>query len=91
MFIPKSRYDTISYFISRDKRFLKEYNDIDFPVNEEIQQFVKSKEKEFQIEIDENLLNHLGFLYLRDPLVIFKSQKIEDPSLTLDFEVIIYC
>jgi glutamate--cysteine ligase catalytic subunit len=33
-FVPKSRYSTISYFISNDKMNLPEYNDLNFPANE---------------------------------------------------------
>ena len=49
-------------------------------------EFVKEKEKEFEAKIDDNLLNHLGFLFIRDPLVVF-HEKTNDPHSTLDFEV----
>jgi len=49
-------------------------------------EFVKQQEKELDIEIDDNLLQHLGFLFIRDPLVIFKN-RTEDPNDTSDFEV----
>lgn len=49
--------------------------------------FVKLKEKEFNVEIDDNLLRHLGFLYLRDPLVIFKGESKDHQMSTSDFEV----
>ena len=41
------------------------------------------------LEIDENLLNHLGFLFARDALVIYKDriEKIDENS-TEHFEVI---
>lgn len=49
--------------------------------------FVKEKEKEIGVELDDNLLRHLGFLYLRDAMVIFKN-KIEniDEDSTEHFE-----
>lgn len=50
-------------------------------------EFIKLKEKEFDVQIDENLLKHLGFLYLRDPLVIFKNESKDNPMSTSDFEV----
>ena len=52
-------------------------------------EFLKEKQKEFNVELDENLLKHLGFLYIRDPLVIFKNPA-QNPSSTADFEVFLY-
>lgn len=40
-YIPKSRYESISLYISDDKRNLKQYNDYYFPVNEEIIEFTR--------------------------------------------------
>ena len=87
-YIPKSRYDSISFFISNDPRCLPEYNDIKFPVNEEAIKFLQDSQEQFNVEIDKQLLNHLGFLYLREPLVIFKEdeKQAEDPYSTKDFE-----
>ena len=65
-----------------------EYNDLKFRVNEEIINFTKEKSKEMGIEVDDRLLNHLGFLFVRDPLVIFENKiNIDDNESTNHFEV----
>jgi len=57
-------------------------------VNEEIIQFAKEKAKELDIEIDEQLLQHLGVLFIRDPLVIFPDKiYVDDSCNTNHFEV----
>lgn len=39
------------------------------------------------MEIDDKMLKHLGFLYLRDPLVIFSDKiDIEDINSTTHYE-----
>ena len=59
-----------------------------FPVNNEIIDFAKEKAKEFNIEIDETLCNHLGFLFARDALVVFKDRiELTDEFSTEHFEV----
>lgn len=65
-----------------------EYNNTNFPLNKDIMQFVKEQAKEIGVEVDESLLKHLGFLYMRDAMVIFKEkvQKIDENS-TEHFEV----
>lgn len=55
-YIPKSRYDSISYFISEEKRNLPQYNDLKFPLNEEIMEFARIKSKEMGIQLDENFI-----------------------------------
>ena len=42
-YIPKSRYSGISYFISNDPKNLPEYNDTQFPVNQEIMDYANEK------------------------------------------------
>lgn len=44
-YIPKSRYESISLYISEDERHLKEYDDYKFPLNEEIMKFTKEQAK----------------------------------------------
>ncbi|CAD8050950.1 unnamed protein product [Paramecium sonneborni] len=85
--IPKSRYSTISYFISNDKMNLEEYNDLNFPANEEIMQFAKQKAQQMDIPLDQRLLRHLGILFLRDNMVMFKD-KIHIDDNTAHFEAI---
>jgi len=35
-YIPKSRYDAISYYISNDQRNLNTYNDVEFNMDNEL-------------------------------------------------------
>jgi len=87
LYLPKSRYDSVSYFISEQEMFKKEYNDVKFRVNQEIIEFTKQKAKEVDIDLDDNLLNHLGFLFVRDPLVIFDDKiYVDDTKTTSHFE-----
>lgn len=42
---------------------------------------------EKNIEIDEHLVNHVGFLFARDPLVLFEKRiKIDNETETAHFE-----
>ncbi|EGR31102.1 hypothetical protein IMG5_117750 [Ichthyophthirius multifiliis] len=78
-YIPKSRYGSISLFISEEQRNLQIYNDLNFPLNQQIMDFTKQKAEEMQIQIDQRMLQHIGFLFIRDPLVVFE-QKIEQDN-----------
>ena len=65
-----------------------EYNDVKFRVNEEIINFTKEKSKEMGIEVEDRLLNHLGFLFVRDPLIVSDNKiDIDDNESTSHFEV----
>lgn len=86
-YIPKSRYSTISYYISNDPMNLPEYNDLNFPANEDIMKFTKEKAQEMNIPVDDKLLRHLGILFLRDNMVMFKD-KIHVDDSTAHFEAI---
>ncbi|WVN90808.1 uncharacterized protein L203_106051 [Cryptococcus depauperatus CBS 7841] len=72
--IPKSRYDSVDLYIANDERNKQEYHDIDVPVNEEI------KRRLMDNGIDEKLANHIGHLFIRDPLVQF-SETIDQNDL----------
>jgi len=86
-YIPKSRYDSISYYISDSPAFKKEYNDVKFRVNESIMKYAEEQAKAMGVEIDETLLNHLGFLFVRDPMVIFKDKiEVDNEANTNHFE-----
>eukprot|EP00828_Plagiopyla_frontata_P022890 TRINITY_DN2945_c0_g3_i1.p1 TRINITY_DN2945_c0_g3~~TRINITY_DN2945_c0_g3_i1.p1 ORF type:complete len:368 (-),score=77.09 TRINITY_DN2945_c0_g3_i1:41-1144(-) len=101
-FIPKSRYSSISFYLGYEEKkdavcphecshplskFKHEYNDLKFPVNKQMVEFCREKAKDFELDLDENLLQHLGFLFIRDALVIYKN-KIEniDQNSTEHFE-----
>ncbi len=87
-YIPKSRYDSISLYISNSPVCKDEYNDLKFPLNEEIMKFAAEQAKGLGLELDDRLLNHLGFLFMRDPMIIFSDRIYVDDSLnTNHFEV----
>ena len=74
-YISKSRYSSISTFISNDSRNLPEYNNIKLPDNHKIKDFTKEQAKNYNFDLDEKLINHLSYIFSRDALVIF-DQKI---------------
>lgn len=86
-YIPKSRYESISLYISDYPENLPEYNDYKFPLNQEMMDFARQKAKELGVEIDEKMINHLGFLFSRDALVIYKDKiNLDNSQTTAHFE-----
>lgn len=50
-------------------------------------EFAKEESKKLGVELDEQLLKHLGFLFIRDPLVLFERKlKVDNEKETLHFE-----
>ena len=41
-------------------------------------QFAKEQAEFMEMEIDENLIKHLGFMFIRDPMVIFPDKIFLD-------------
>lgn len=76
--IPKSRYASVSRFISDGPEMITEYNDLDCPINEEIFEILRTA------GIDENLSLHIAHLFIRDPLVIFRELLEQDNSESSD-------
>lgn len=70
--IPKSRYASVSRFISEKDAMRPEYNDLDTPINPEVFESLISA------GIDETLALHLAHLFIRDPLVIFSELLNQD-------------
>ena len=76
--IPKSRYDSISCYISQQGH---KYNDIELVKDEEIKQMLLDN------GIDEYLSNHMAHLFIRDPVVLFAEKlEINDEEDTDNFE-----
>ncbi|KAF8453430.1 glutamate-cysteine ligase-domain-containing protein [Terfezia claveryi] len=72
--IPKSRYASISTYLSEDPRLRPEYNDPNLVINEDIK-------KELLINgMDERLATHFAHLFIRDPLVIFRETLESSPE-----------
>ncbi|EDO46274.1 predicted protein, partial [Nematostella vectensis] len=67
--IPKSRYDSISCYLSPEGT---KYNDIELVMDQEIyQQLVENG-------IDDALARHYAHLFIRDPMTLFKEHVDED-------------
>ena len=76
--IKKSRYDSIDSFISNNKYFRKEYNDIPLEIDGET--FTELE----KAGIPHLLANHIAHLFIRDPLVIYKERVEIDDSKDVD-------
>jgi glutamate--cysteine ligase catalytic subunit len=75
--IGKSRYDSISCYISPEKSFREDYNDIPLPIDEDTFKLLRSA------GIDERLARHYSHLYIRDPLVIYSMNLLKCMSNSL--------
>ncbi|RZJ99386.1 MAG: hypothetical protein EOO43_26495, partial [Flavobacterium sp.] len=65
-----------------------EYNDIDCPMDEEYMRFAAEQAERLGADVDGRLLRHLGFLFARDPLVIFPDKiYVDDTCNNNHFEV----
>ncbi|KZT29013.1 glutamate-cysteine ligase catalytic subunit [Neolentinus lepideus HHB14362 ss-1] len=79
--IPKSRYDSVSLYISEDWINRPEYNDVLAPINEKVLQRLQDH------GIDEALAKHISHLFIRDPLVIFSEMiDLDDTQSNDHFE-----
>jgi glutamate--cysteine ligase catalytic subunit len=79
--IPKSRYDSISTFISPDPSLLPQYNDLEIPIDNE------SYETLVSAGVDKVLARHIAHLFTRDPLVIYGDKiQIDDSQNSDHFE-----
>ncbi|CAZ81755.1 unnamed protein product [Tuber melanosporum] len=72
--IPKSRYDSVSTYISQDPALRSEYNDLDLVIDKDIRQRLVDN------GVDERLATHFAHLFIRDPLVIFQETLSESPD-----------
>lgn len=56
--------------------------------NTELAKFTKDTAEAMGVEMDDRLVNHIGFLTIRDPMVIFKDKiKVDNETNTNHFEV----
>jgi glutamate--cysteine ligase catalytic subunit len=76
--INKSRYDSIDSYLSQDKHFKAEYNDIDLVYDKEIY------DKLMKNGVDDLLAKHIAHLFIRDPLVIYKELVEQDNENSTD-------
>jgi glutamate--cysteine ligase catalytic subunit len=80
--ISKSRYDSVSTYISEDPRLVPELNDLDLVINDEVHEML------IENGIDEKLAKHLSHLFIRDPLVMYKGKikELDDKTHSDHFE-----
>jgi glutamate--cysteine ligase catalytic subunit len=79
--ILKSRYDSISVFISDTAPSLEEFNDSHIEINHPYYEVLK------EAGVDARLAQHIAHLFIRDPLVMYdKMIDIDDTTHTDHFE-----
>ena len=50
--------------------------------------FAREQAKTLNLEVDDRLIEHLGFMFIRDPMVIFSDKiYVDDSQNTNHFEV----
>ncbi|WVR06617.1 hypothetical protein IAU60_003649 [Kwoniella sp. DSM 27419] len=76
--IPKSRYDSVSLYLSNDERNKPEYHDVEAPVNQGVRQRLLDH------GLDDKLASHIGHLFIRDPLVQFSETIDQDDEASMD-------
>eukprot|EP01091_Cochliopodium_minus_P004933 TRINITY_DN1483_c0_g2_i1.p1 TRINITY_DN1483_c0_g2~~TRINITY_DN1483_c0_g2_i1.p1 ORF type:complete len:652 (+),score=178.00 TRINITY_DN1483_c0_g2_i1:63-2018(+) len=80
--INKSRYSSVSCYISPVAPFSPKYNDITIVKNEEVYEKLVKEEG-----MDELLAQHISHLWIRDPLVVYSDKiEIEDEKQSDHFE-----
>ena len=80
--IPKSRYDSISLFMSNSKWALPALNDVHAPIDQ------AAYNQLVQGGVDDRLAQHVAHLFIRDPLVLFDGsvEEVDDTLSTEHFE-----
>jgi len=76
--MPKSRYDSVSLYISNSWLNRPEYNDANAPFDAEIYSRLQEN------GIDNLLAKHISHLFIRDPIVIFSETMDQDDENNTD-------
>ncbi|KZV60720.1 glutamate-cysteine ligase catalytic subunit [Peniophora sp. CONT] len=76
--IPKSRYGSVSLYISEEWMNRPEYNDTAAPIDEAIFERLKKD------GIDAPLARHIAHLFIRDPIVVFTELIDQDDEISMD-------
>lgn len=76
--IPKSRYDSVSLYISNDPRNKPEYHDADAPIDQAVY------DRLVENSVDDKLAAHIAHLFIRDPLVQFSETIDQDDEASMD-------
>eukprot|EP01017_Pseudomicrothorax_dubius_P032653 TRINITY_DN4293_c0_g1_i9.p1 TRINITY_DN4293_c0_g1~~TRINITY_DN4293_c0_g1_i9.p1 ORF type:complete len:350 (-),score=63.72 TRINITY_DN4293_c0_g1_i9:34-1083(-) len=78
-YVSKPRYCSVSYYASNRPICKSEYNDLKYPIHQGAIQMAQQLAKEEGFEIDEKFLPHIGYLFSRDPLFVFKDMCKDMP------------
>ncbi|KAK9459996.1 glutamate-cysteine ligase-domain-containing protein [Lipomyces oligophaga] len=76
--IPKSRYDSVSWYLSRGPEYRPEYNDIPLVQDEAIKKTLQDA------GVDDALASHYAHLFIRDPIVVFSELVDQDDATSSD-------
>lgn len=76
--MPKSRYDSVSLYISEDPSNRPEYNDIEAPIDAELKAMLTDG------GVDDRLAHHIAHLFIRDPIVVFSETLDQDDAVETD-------
>jgi glutamate--cysteine ligase catalytic subunit len=72
-YISKSRYDNISQYLSDSPLHLESYDNINFNLNILAMRFAQEYSTKIGLELDNNMIKHIGFLFARDSMCVFES------------------
>ena len=88
--IEKTRFDTINYFISNDKKLKKKYNNKKYTINKAFKKILIKELKNNNLDLykDKNLINHLAYQHVRDGLVIRNNVEKGYVDSTIDYDLI---
>lgn len=89
--LEKSRYGTLNYYLSNDKRHLKMYNDRKYTINIKMKRYVKKLMKEAGVVVDNRMIDHLCYQLVRENICVLKKDWFADPDSTEMFEVFQSC
>ena len=85
--IPKSRYSSVNYYISNSDKFNNKYNDVKSKLKVEMMDYLKKEAEKHKVNVDDQMLQHIGYLFVRDALVIYDNTIHDDePNSTRHFE-----
>ncbi|KAK9452391.1 glutamate-cysteine ligase-domain-containing protein [Limtongia smithiae] len=76
--IPKSRYDSVDWYLSQSPEFRPEYNDVELVIDPAIKKTLTDA------GVDEQLASHYAHLFIRDPIVVFSELVDQDDTKSSD-------
>ncbi|KAG8957355.1 hypothetical protein FRC03_010225 [Tulasnella sp. 419] len=76
--IPKSRYDSVSCYLSRSLNNKPEYNDVPLPFDQRYYDRLRAN------GVDDVMAKHIAHLFIRDPLVILSDSIDQDDQTSSD-------